>query len=56
MQIPRSFESFGPTAARSYDMMPDGRFIAIVPSGQGRVAGQVQVVLNWFEELKQQVK
>ena len=54
-QIPRQFESFGPTAARSYDIMPDGqRFIAIVPSGRSQtpLAGQIQVVLNWFEELK----
>ena len=58
VQIPRPFLSFGPTAARSYDIMPNGqRLIGMVPSGQGQsgVSAQIQVVLNWFEELKQHV-
>ena len=56
--IPRPFENFGPTVARVYDMMPDGqRLIGIVTSGQrqGDALTQINVVLNWFEELKQQV-
>ena len=45
---------------RSYDIMPDGkRFIGVVeigPSGSGASAApQIQVVLNWQEELKQRV-
>ena len=51
-----SSQWFGPTAARSYDIMPGGqRFIAVVPSGQDQTAvpTQIHVVLNWFEELKQ---
>ena len=58
VQIPRPFTSFGPAAARSYDVMPDGqRFVAVVPSGEGpaSVAPRVQIVLNWFEELKQRL-
>jgi hypothetical protein len=38
--------------------MPNGqRLIGIIPSGQGQagVSAQIQVVLNWFEELKRQV-
>jgi eukaryotic-like serine/threonine-protein kinase len=50
----------GPVAlAREYDMMPDGkRFIGVIDTGQGQSrvgATQIQVVLNWFEELKQRV-
>jgi hypothetical protein len=58
VSIPRPFSSPGPTVARAYDIMPNGqRFIGIVPSGQGQAGGstQIQVVLNWFEELKQHV-
>jgi WD40 repeat protein len=57
LQMPRPFQLSGPSAARSYDIMPNGqRFIGIVPSGQGQagVSGQIQVVINWFEELKRQ--
>ncbi|MCA1559546.1 MAG: hypothetical protein LC753_05105, partial [Acidobacteria bacterium] len=54
----RPFQNPGPTAARSYDIMPDGlRLIGIVPSGQGQtgMSAQIQVVLNWFDELKRLV-
>jgi len=58
VQISRLFQLFGPTTARAYDIMPNGqRLIGILPSGQGQagVSTQIQVVLNWFEELKQHV-
>lgn len=58
VQIPRPFQNPGPTVARAYDMMPDGRrLIGIVASGQGQAGAlsQINVVLNWFEELKPQV-
>jgi dipeptidyl aminopeptidase/acylaminoacyl peptidase len=49
----------GPTAQRNYDVMPDGRMLGVVPAGQTQSAGstpqQIQVVLNWFEELKARV-
>ena len=50
--------SAGPTSGRDYDIMPDGRrLIAIVPPGEGQAAlpEQIEVVLNWFEDLKRQV-
>ena len=41
------------------DITPDGKFIGIVPSGQSEIGTsyglQIQVVLNWTEELKQRV-
>jgi len=42
---------------RSYDILPDGRLLGVVPAGQSRPLGapQIQVVLNWFEDLKQRV-
>jgi serine/threonine-protein kinase len=49
----------GPTSPRNYDVTPDGRFLGVVAAGQTQPAGstapQIQVVLNWFEELKQRV-
>ena len=39
--------------------MPDGRILGVVAAGQTQSAGsttpQIQVVLNWFEELKRRV-
>jgi Tol biopolymer transport system component len=58
VQVPRSFQLSGPSSPRAYDIMPDGqRFVGIVSSGQGQTgtSAQIQVVLNWFEELKRQV-
>jgi hypothetical protein len=44
---------------RNYDVLPDGRFIFLAsPSNQSGPPGAsppIQVVLNWFEELKQRV-
>jgi Tol biopolymer transport system component len=52
-----------PGAIRSFDILPNGKFIGVVRpdqvqagSGSGSAATpQIQVVLNWFEELKQRV-
>jgi len=46
-----------PAGGRRYDIMPDGkRFLVMLPEtqtkGQARGAPQINVVLNWFEELK----
>ena len=45
--------------ARNFDIMPDGRIIGVVNAGEtpssARVSPQIQVVLNWLEELKQRV-
>ena len=50
----RRFGLAPPLSPRPYDILPDGRFVAvdaINPAGDQRSA-QVHVVLNWFEELK----
>jgi Tol biopolymer transport system component len=54
---PRGYINMGPAFQRNYDVMPDGRILAVVAAGQtqaGRTP-QIHVVLNWFEELKQRV-
>jgi serine/threonine-protein kinase len=59
--IPRPFYVTAPGIGRSrtYDIMPDGqRFLGVIEeglTGPSAVAGQIQVVLNWTEELKQRV-
>jgi Tol biopolymer transport system component len=48
----------GVTGQRNYDVMPDGRILGVVSAGQGESGStttQIQVVLNWFTELKQRV-
>ena len=56
---PRGYINFGYTAERNYDVTPDGRILGVVGAAQPRFAAsttqQIQVVLNWFEELKQRV-
>jgi hypothetical protein len=45
--------------ARNFDIMPDGRIIGVVNAGEtpssDPAAPQIQVVLNWHEELKRLV-
>jgi serine/threonine-protein kinase len=46
--------------ARAHDILPDGRFVGFVgatdtDAPDALQAGQMRVVLNWFEELKQRV-
>jgi serine/threonine protein kinase/Tol biopolymer transport system component len=51
----------GPTTIRNYDVSTDGkRFIGVIASGTTdsdtpRTLQQLQVVLNWFEEVKQRM-
>ena len=53
--VPRGFGIADPANTRPYDIMPDGRILGVgmgqTPSGSPGPA-QIQVVLNWFEELK----
>jgi hypothetical protein len=43
-------------ALPAYDVSLDGqRFLMVKPVKQAQVATQINVVLNWFEELKQKV-
>jgi eukaryotic-like serine/threonine-protein kinase len=56
--IPRPFLNAPPSAERTYDTTTDKRVLAlrmdVGPDGRP-IPPQVQVVLNWFEELKQRV-
>jgi serine/threonine-protein kinase len=49
----------GPVTQRNYDVMPGGRILAVIPAGKAQSAEStpqhIQVVLNWFEELKRRV-
>ena len=38
-----------------FDVAPDGQRFLMVRSEQGEVPTELNVVLNWFEELKQRV-
>ena len=58
--VPRgSMVGIGTPAPRRYDIAPDGRILGIVLAGQtpsdAAVRPEIQVVLNWFEELKVRV-
>ena len=59
--FPRPFVERGPAFERNHDITRDGkRFLGVVAVGQNTVSGapagpQIQVVLNWTEELKQRV-
>ncbi len=39
----------------SYDVGADGRFLLLKAAGQEEGPGQINVILNWFEELKRLV-
>ena len=47
------------SARRTYDITRDGRFLGLIPQGRKEyssgIAPEIQVVLNWFEELKSRV-
>ena len=54
--IRRPFPAAGPTLPRAYDITPDGRFVAAVAAGpDATLTPRIEMVLNWFEELKQRV-
>jgi len=59
--VPRLFGERGRTFERNHDITRDGkRFLGVVAVGQNGASGapaapQIQVVLNWFEELKARV-
>lgn len=51
--VPRRFGLAPPSSPRPYDILPNGRFVALDAIGQGEnFSSQIHVVLNWFEELK----
>jgi serine/threonine-protein kinase len=56
--LPRGFLVTGTGTPRTYDFLPDGRFIGLIDSAstaQASLAPSQVLVLNWFEELKQRV-
>ena len=58
--LPRGeFLYMGPSSRPNYDVVSDSRFIGVVPAAESYAMGDltphIQVVLNWFEELKQRV-
>jgi serine/threonine protein kinase/Tol biopolymer transport system component len=59
--VPTPFVERGPLFERNNDITLDGtRFLGVVAAGQSYTSGapaapQIQVVLNWFEELKARV-
>jgi serine/threonine-protein kinase len=56
--VPRKFNPGAPPVRALYDITPDGRFVGVVPVGDSGAiysAPQIEVVLNWFEELKRLV-
>jgi hypothetical protein len=59
VQLRRGFtENLGPVFERNYDVTRDGKFIGFVAPGQNPtavIAGQINVVLNWFQELQTKV-
>jgi serine/threonine-protein kinase len=55
VDVPRRFGIADPANPRPYDTLPDGRIIGVAMSGlnqTGSGPAQIQVILNWFEELK----
>jgi hypothetical protein len=59
VRAPKSgFSTSVPGSIRTFDIMPDGKhFVGLVPAGQAQAGApglqQIQVVLNWFEDVKQ---
>ena len=52
--LPRRFGLAPPQNPRPYDMLPDGRIVSVDAATMASElrSQQIQVVLNWFEELK----
>jgi Tol biopolymer transport system component len=57
--VPKRFLMAGPTLRTPYDITPDGKLVGRITAGQLEYvrssADQIQVVLNWFEDLKARV-
>jgi hypothetical protein len=56
--VPRPFQLSPPEQRRAYDITPTGKFVArISPSSEtyGAVTEPIQIVVNWFEELRARV-
>ena len=56
--VPRPFQLSPPEQRRAYDITPRGKFVARVSasnSAYGAIAQQIQIVVNWFDELRARV-
>lgn len=57
--VPQPFQLGPSSERRPYDITPGGKFVGLLPAGQKvfytPIAPQIQVVLNWTEELKAKV-
>ena len=49
----RLFSMMGLNASSGFDVSPDGRFLMV--TARGTADSQINVVLNWFEELKERM-
>ena len=57
VSLPRRFGLAPPANPRPYDILPDGRIVAVDAASQAgdQASQQLDVVLNWFEELKRKL-
>jgi len=58
VDIPRAFSPGSPTVRALFDVLPQGRFVGVTPVGDTAPiysAPSVQMVLNWFEEVRARV-
>jgi Tol biopolymer transport system component len=54
--VHRGFGVADPSSPRPYDILPDGRFVGVGFAGVDQtLTQQIQVVLNWFADLKARV-
>ena len=54
-QIDMNLEVPGQRGLQTYDVHPDGDRFLMVTEPQGQLTQQINIVLNWFEELKERV-
>ena len=60
VELTRPFQTGPPAMRRAFDITPGGQFVGLITAGQTEsgtreMNSQIQVVLNWLEELKQRV-
>ena len=56
--VPRTFQLSPPERRRAYDITPAGKFVARIPptdQADGAAVAPIQMVINWFEELRARV-
>jgi len=56
VRVPRTFPAAASSTPRTFDIAPNGKVVGVIVPEQSAPAGprrrSIQVVLNWFEELK----